>query len=139
MDYIFEEDDPLDDWLAEREVPVLSNIDFLDEAMADVDEFESDQGGQRSPPPLRRSATTHEKGKNVATSSSQGSQRQQHGQSRELEMTRSTSKRVSSGEKSTSHSASGSGSASPKPNNGLGTQLSNTEGSQRIRGTPIHK
>eukprot|EP00268_Persea_americana_P042869 TRINITY_DN4296_c0_g1_i1.p2 TRINITY_DN4296_c0_g1~~TRINITY_DN4296_c0_g1_i1.p2 ORF type:complete len:121 (+),score=22.33 TRINITY_DN4296_c0_g1_i1:1962-2324(+) len=46
LDYIFEEDDPLDDWLVDGEFPVLSNTDFLNEAMVDVDDFESDQEGE---------------------------------------------------------------------------------------------
>ncbi|RWR91145.1 hypothetical protein CKAN_02028900 [Cinnamomum micranthum f. kanehirae] len=50
LDYIFEEDDPLDEWLDEREDAVLPNTDFLDESMVDVDEFESDQEGRTSPP-----------------------------------------------------------------------------------------
>ena len=85
LEYISEQDDPLDEWLAEREDGVLPNINFLNEATVDVDEFEPDQEGHASPPQpsLCRSATARRKGNNVATSSSQGSQRQQCGHSHE--------------------------------------------------------
>ena len=44
LDNIFEEDDPLGEWLAEREDPVLNDTAFIDEAMADVDDFQSMKG-----------------------------------------------------------------------------------------------
>ncbi|RWR76150.1 hypothetical protein CKAN_00457100 [Cinnamomum micranthum f. kanehirae] len=84
---------------------------------ADVDEFESDQEGQQSPPPHRGSATTREKGKNVAMSSAQGSQRQQRGQSRGPEMTHSTSEQEEEEEERQTSSSSKSG--SPKGDQGL--------------------
>ncbi|RWR92085.1 hypothetical protein CKAN_02127800 [Cinnamomum micranthum f. kanehirae] len=78
LDYIFEEDNPLNEWLAEREDPVLNDTIFLNEAMADTEDFQLDEG-QNSPPqrPTRRSATptstepsTCDTGKGVAASSS---------------------------------------------------------------------
>ena len=38
MDYLFEEDDPLDERLAERKNAVLPDTNFLSESMVDVDE-----------------------------------------------------------------------------------------------------
>ena len=44
LDYIFDEDDPLDEWLAEREDAVLPNTDFLEESMVAVDESDREDG-----------------------------------------------------------------------------------------------
>ena len=99
LDYIFEEDDPLNEWLAEREEPVLNDKTFINEAMADVEEFQSNER-HISPPqhPSSRFATptstarsARNKGKGVATSSSQGSGR---GHNRGPELTCSTSEHV---------------------------------------------
>ncbi|RWR86258.1 serine, glycine and glutamine-rich-like protein [Cinnamomum micranthum f. kanehirae] len=103
LDYIFEEDDPLDEWLAEREEAILPNTDFLDESMVDIDESDREQERVSPPqPPLRKSTTTRE---SVAGSSSQDSQRQQHGHSRKPEMTSSSSECVT-GDKNKSSSRS---------------------------------
>lgn len=45
LDYIFDEDYPLDEWLAEREDLVLNDADFIDETMPDV--AEAGQDGNR--------------------------------------------------------------------------------------------
>ena len=52
LDDIFEEDDPLGNWLVEREDLVLNDTEFLNKVMADVDDFQSNEG-QNSPPQPR--------------------------------------------------------------------------------------
>ena len=51
LDYIFEDDDPLDEWLVEREDAVLPNTSFLDEPMVDIDESDREEGRGSPPQP----------------------------------------------------------------------------------------
>ena len=92
-------------WLKERLQCCLTQISLMKPWLMLMSLSRIKKKGHASPlqPPLRRSTTMRKKGKNVATSSSQGSQ---HRHSHELEMTRNTLERVTGArDKSTSHSS----------------------------------